>query len=134
LRAGPYAAGTLHAHGSLAPLGPSGRDTLDDRALAFDVMAAQLTLPERVVETLHATATGTLAEHRAMLALRAGDIDGELAVQGTLTNAFDHDARAWNGTLVSLENRGAVPLKLQTPAALALRAGVARIANARVDV
>jgi len=134
LRAGPYAAATMHAHVSLAPLAPAARDTLDDRPLALDVTAEQLTLPERTIETLRATANGTLAQHRATLSLRAGDVDAQAAVQGTLTNVLDREAAAWKGTLVSLENRGAVPLKLRTPAALALHAGFARIANAHVDV
>jgi translocation and assembly module TamB len=133
LRAGDYHAATLSGRASLAPAAMT-RATLDNRALAFDVEAAGLALAARTIDTLHASATGSLARHHATLAVGASDIAATLALDGSLRNA-DHPADAtWSGTLASLDNRGAVPLHLDGTAALTLRSRYVRIQSARIGV
>lgn len=134
LRAGPYAAATLAGQGSLAPPAAGSRAALATRALSIDIAATQLALPERAIDAAHATVTGTLAQHRATLALRAQDIDASLAAEGSLANVDKPDAAAWSGTLSAFENRGTIPVRLTAPATLAVRAGFVRFADARVDV
>jgi translocation and assembly module TamB len=133
LRAGNYTAATLAGHASVAPAALS-LGTLDTRALVFDAEATSLVVPGRTIETIHASAQGTLARHRATLALRAGDIDATMAVDGSLRNGDRLDDAAWSGTVVSLDNRGAVPLHVDGTAGLALRRHYARIENARIDI
>ena len=133
LRAGRFAAATLAGHASIAPAALS-RNTLDTRALDVVVDATSLVVPGRTIETMHAGVTGTLARHQATLALRSGDVDATMALEGSLRNALRLADAAWTGTLVSLDNRGAVPLHVEGAAGLALRPHYARIENARVDI
>jgi translocation and assembly module TamB len=133
LRAGDYHAATLAGHASLAPAAMT-RATLDNRALAFDVEATGLALAARTIDTLHASATGSLARHHATLALGATDIATTLALDGSLRNADRPADATWSGTLASLDNRGAVPLHLDGTAALTLRSNYVRIESARIGV
>ena len=133
LQVGNYTTSALAGHASIAPAVLS-REALTTRALDFDVEASGVAVPGRTIESLHATATGTLARHRATLALRAGDVDASVAIDGSLRNADRLDDASWSGTLVSLDNRGAVPLRVEGSAALTLRAHYARLADANIDI
>jgi translocation and assembly module TamB len=134
LHAGRYAAATLQGHASLAPLAPGSRSKLDERPLSIDIAATQLTIPGRAIDTAHATATGTLARHRATLALVAGDVDATLALDGSLSGIDQPTAVAWNGTLASFDNRGAIPVRLRAPAVLTFRSDYVHVGDAHIDV
>lgn len=133
LRAGRYAAATLHGHASIAPAA-STRAALDARALAFNIDATQLALGARTLDVVHATATGSIARHHATVALRGSDIDATLALDGSLRNAGDPANASWSGTLTSLENRGTIPVRLRGTASFALRRNYARIADAHIEL
>jgi len=133
LRAGEYSVQTLHGQASIAPPAAGSRTALGDRALALDVTATQLALPARTLETAHATVTGPLSRHHATLEVKAQDIDVALALDGALANVDQPALRAWNGTLASFANRGAVPVRLRAPATLAVRERYFRIADAHID-
>jgi translocation and assembly module TamB len=132
LHAGPYAAATLQGRAAIAPAA-STRAALDSRALSFDVEATQLALGARKLDALHATATGSIARHHATVALRGSDIDATLALDGSLRNAEDIANASWAGTLVELENRGTIPVRLRDSASLSLRRGYARVADAHIE-
>jgi translocation and assembly module TamB len=134
LHFGPHAAAALQVHASLAPPDPGARKPLAERALALDVAATQARIAERALDTVHATAQGTLARHHVTLALRTGDVDAALAADGALTNVDKPADAAWSATLTTFENRGTVPVRLRAPAKVALRAGYARIADADLDL
>jgi translocation and assembly module TamB len=133
LQAGDYHVATLDGEASIAPA-QSTRATLDSRALTLHIAATNVLAGTRTADALEATANGTLARHHLTLGARAQGQDVSLALDGTLRNA-DTPARAeWNATLLSLDNRGSVPLRLVDRAQLTLRAGFARLADARFDV
>jgi translocation and assembly module TamB len=134
LHFGPHAAATLRGHASLAPPDPGARKPLAERALALDVTATQARIAERALDTVHATAQGTLARHHVTLALRTGDVDATLAADGALTNVENQAVAEWNATLTAFENRGPVAIRLRAPAKVALRAGYARVADADIDL
>jgi translocation and assembly module TamB len=129
LQLGTYAAATTQGRASLA----ASRGAIDDRALAFDIAATQLALGARRFDDVHAAATGSLARHHATLAIRGRDIDTALSLDGSLRNVDRPGEASWTGTLVAFENRGAVPVRLRGPAALALHRDYARIADAHVE-
>ncbi|HLW11543.1 MAG TPA: hypothetical protein VKU81_02490, partial [Casimicrobiaceae bacterium] len=129
LQAGTYAAGTTQGHASLA----AARGAINDRALAFDIAATRLALGARTFDDVHAGATGSLARHHATLAIRGRDIDTALSLDGSLRNVERPGEASWSGTLVTFENRGAVPVRLRGPAVLALHRDYARIADAHVE-
>ena len=130
LQVGDERAATLKGQASLA----ASSAALAGRALAFDVEATGLALAGRTIDALHAGATGSLARHHATLALRAGDIDATLALDGSLANAEHPSQASWSGTLVTLRNAGSIPLRLDGSASLALRRGYVHVENARIDV
>jgi translocation and assembly module TamB len=90
-------------------------------------------MPGRTVDDAKATAAGSIARHRATLSLRGGDIDVALAAEGAISNIDRPAAAAWNGTLVTLENRGSIPVTLRSPASLAFRDRYVRLADAHLD-
>ena len=132
LQVGPYSAASLEGHASIAPA--AVRASLDDRAIAIEVMATRLTLPGRVLDTAHAAASGSLAQHRATAALAGGDIDATMTVTGSLRGASSAARPDWNGTLVTFENRGSVPIRLRSAAALEIRHDYARLGDAHVEI
>ncbi|HSC22492.1 MAG TPA: translocation/assembly module TamB domain-containing protein, partial [Casimicrobiaceae bacterium] len=133
LQMGRYTVSTLAGHASIGAAALSST-TLAARALDFDVQASGVVVPGRTIEALHAAATGTLARHRATLALHSGDVDATMALDGSLRNADRLDEASWSGAVVSLDNRGAVPLHVQGSAALTLRAHYARVADASIEI
>ncbi|HJU23437.1 MAG TPA: translocation/assembly module TamB domain-containing protein [Casimicrobiaceae bacterium] len=133
LRFGEYAATSLDAHVSLAGA-TSNAATLENRALSLDVEGTHLALGARSVESLRASVKGSAAHHHMTLAIHAGDIDAQLALDGSLRNVERIDDLRWSGTLASLVNRGSVPVSLEGPAAFALWRGYVRFEHARIDV
>ncbi|HKU88065.1 MAG TPA: hypothetical protein VJV77_17145, partial [Casimicrobiaceae bacterium] len=134
LHFGPHAAATLRGRASLAPPVTGAQKPLAERALTLDITATQARIAERLLESVHATARGTLARHHVTLALRTGDVDAALAADGALANVEQPADAAWSATLTALENRGPVAVRLRVPAKVTLRAGYARIADADVDL
>jgi translocation and assembly module TamB len=133
LRVGAYGAGAVRGRASLAAPA-AARAGIETRTLGVDVEATQVALGTRAIDAVRANVTGTLARHHATLALRGADFDATLALDGTLANPGRPDHTDWSGTLTAFENRGAVPIRLRGAATLALRAGYARLADARIDV
>jgi translocation and assembly module TamB len=133
LHAGAQSAASITGRASIAPPGKAGA-ALASRALAFDIEATKLMIAERAIEHVRATASGSAARHHATLAVRAGDLDASVALDGSLANVDHPRDAAWRGTLLSLENRGSVALRLEHPAQLALHAGYVHIEGASIDV
>ncbi len=133
LQLGHYALATLSGHASLAPAAAS-RATLATRAIDFGVDATNVAMPGRTLDALHASATGTLARHHAAFAVRAGDVDATMTLDGSVQNADRLADASWTGTVASLDNRGVVPVHVAGNAALTLRRGYARVENAQVDI
>jgi|GEM_PF-900420 len=132
LRFGEYAAASLDAHVSLA--NATSNAALENRALSLDVEGTHLALRTRTVESLRASVKGSAAHHHATLSIHAGDIDAELALDGSLRNVDRVDDLRWSGTLASLVNRGSVPVSLEGPASFALSRGYVGFEHARIEV
>jgi translocation and assembly module TamB len=127
MQLGEYAAGTLEGRASIGTAA-----ALDDRPLAIDATATQLRVASRAFDSAHATASGSLARHHAALALRGGDVDLAVALDGTLRGSSDLAKANWSGTVASFENRGNVAIRLLGSASLAARRGYVRLADAQI--
>src|SRR4029079_12650097 len=127
MQLGEYAAGTLQGRASIGTAA-----ALDDRPMAVDLTATQLRIAARTCDSAHATASGSLARHHATLALRGGDVDLALALDGTLRGSSDFATANWSGSVASFENRGNVAVRLLGSASLAARRGYVRLADAQI--
>ena len=127
MQLGEYAAGTLQGRASIGAAA-----VLDDRAMAMDLTATELRIAARTFGSAHATASGSLARHHATLALRGGDVDLALALDGTARGSSDFAKANWSGTVASFENRGNVAVRLLGSASLAARRGYVRLGDAEI--
>jgi translocation and assembly module TamB len=134
LRLGDYAAATLDARASIAAAPTASHTGLADRMISADIAATELVMPQHAFAAVHAVAAGTSSRHRVTLAARGRDIDATLAADGALQDIEQWSQAKWTGTLTAFENRGAVPVKLRAPAALAFAADSVRLTGAHLDL
>ncbi len=109
---------SLDATGKIA----AGGLTLDPaanatRALAIKLSATKIRIPQGEFAALAADATGTLAQHTANIALSGEGVDGHARFAGGFRD-LGTPAFAWSGSLDALDNRGALAMRLQAPAAI----------------
>ncbi|HSQ79671.1 MAG TPA: hypothetical protein VLU54_00790, partial [Casimicrobiaceae bacterium] len=134
LRAGSrYAVATLALRAAVAaPAGPSPV-AWNERRLSLDVDATSIATSLRPLDSFHASAAGTLAQHHASIEAHGQDVDATATLDASLENV-DHPALlAWRGTLASLANRGAVAFDLRGPASFSLARDRVRLAGVRVE-
>ncbi|MEP6655932.1 MAG: translocation/assembly module TamB domain-containing protein [Betaproteobacteria bacterium] len=120
LQIGSNGARSAEFSASVAPGSGYGASELRTRALALDLRAVQVTWQEQIFDRVKANVAGTLAEHRATLAVIGDGIDVEASASGALAPAasFTPAGLAWSGTITQLENRGDYAVRLTTPARL----------------
>jgi translocation and assembly module TamB len=157
LKAGAaLAVGSFDARVSVAPAATTGTafarpsaaagatpTKLDERRVQIEIAATNLVGPPGTFPRARASVEGTLAEHRAKLALTAEDLDIDAAAHGGIRESPSAGAVAWTwvGSLDALDNRGPWALHLAAPATVEIardhvRIGAARlrIADGNVDV
>ncbi len=133
LKAGKqYAAATLALRASLSRSALPQPVAWRERRLAIDIDATRIATPLRSLDSFHASVSGTPAHHRAAIALRGTDIDANAQVDGSLSGVDRPAQAAWSGTLVALENRGAVAFALGGPATFALARDHLRLSGVHV--
>ncbi|MHB8494565.1 MAG: translocation/assembly module TamB domain-containing protein [Casimicrobiaceae bacterium] len=133
LKAGKhYAAATLALRASLSRSALPRPVAWGERRLAIDIDATGIATPLRSLDSFHASVSGTPAHHHAAIALRGTDIDANAQVDGSLSGVDRSAQAAWSGTLVSLENRGAVAFALGAPATFALARDHLRLTGVHV--
>ncbi len=109
---GGYRAGSLAAHGTLAPG--------DDPRLDLDVAATGVSAGRIALATASAKAAGTFARHVVDLAAAGDGID----LAGRVVGRWRRP-EGWSGAIETLANRGRFPAQLLAP--VALEAGPGRI-------
>lgn len=131
-------AATLDVKGSIgAGRGPKGAIAMDARPIALSVAATQLALPQVTLKSAKVDASGTLAEHRATLAVASEDFDASATIGGSfgeVSRANGAKQPAWNGTVQTLANRGLYPFALRAPARLSIARDRYMVADAHVTV
>src|SRR5487761_2761402 len=133
LKAGKhYAAATLALRASLSRSALPRPVAWGERRLAIDIDATGIATPLRSLDSFHASVSGTPAHHRAAIALRGTDIDANAQVDGSLSGVDRAAQAAWSGTLVSLENRGAVAFAVGGPATFVLARDHLRLSGVHV--
>ena len=133
LKAGEhYAAATLALRASLSRSTSPRPAAWRERRLRLDLDATGIATPLRSLDWFHASVSGTPAQHRMAIALRGTDIDASAHIDAALTGIARPAQAAWSGTLVSLENRGAVAFALGGPATFALARHHLRLSGVHV--
>jgi translocation and assembly module TamB len=124
------AAQTIALQASFAPGGAANATTpRNARRLTLTATATRIAARQIALASIRVDMSGTLASHKATLAARGDAIDAAAELVG----GFDDPQSAqWRGQLVSLTNRGDVPLTLAAPATLELGPAHARLANAHI--
>jgi translocation and assembly module TamB len=132
-----FSAQTMNARISIAAAAPGSTSTdFSSRTVMAEVDASQLAVPAGTFATARAKVDGTLAQHTIVLALKSEDLDVTASAHGGLRDvkARDMAALAWSGSLDALENRGPWPLRLVSPATLALSQKEARIGELQASI
>jgi translocation and assembly module TamB len=114
----------------------TGSADLASRTIAIDADAAQLVVATRTFETVRASVNGTLAQHAATVAFKDEDLDASLTAHGGFNDIRQRSVAdlAWSGSIDTLENRGPWPMRLLSPASVALSHGQLRIGEARIGI
>lgn len=118
-----------------AVAGTAGARALAARPVTIRIAATGVHAMERDLTTVRASVDGTLAQHKATLALTAQDVDVAATFAGGVTEAArpGGPARlAWQGTLDSLANRGTYAFKLEAPARLVLAGDRVEVGSASI--
>ena len=123
---------------SVAPgTGAAGAVALSARPITIAVAMADAATPAGAFPAARVDVAGTLAQHAGTLALKGEGLDLEARVSGGLAEAKRADGArelAWAGTVATLDNRGAIPFRLEAPAALEIAAGRVRVGATRIAV
>ena len=125
---------TLDATGKIA----AGGLTLDPtanatRALGFKLAATGIRIPQGEFASLAADGTGTLAQHTANIALSGEGVDGHARFTGGFRD-LGTPALSWSGSLDALDNRGALAMKLEAPAAIEWTHDQLHVGSTRLQV
>jgi len=131
-----FSLATLAARIAIDPSTATGTpSTFAERHFGIEFVATDVVAPTGSFPRARASVEGTLGRHTATLVFTGEDLDVAATARGGLDPAHTNGGIAgwrWMGTLDTLENRGAWPLRIVAPVALDVERDRIKIGSARL--